>query len=155
MSIPNGRYEARAVEAILGETNSGKEQLEIVWEIIGGEHEGAQCSSMSYFTGGAKPITIELMRFLGWSEGADLDSIRGTATISLYDEAYNGELRQKVRAYVPRAGVQTPANKRKNPAQTKAFLSRLTAAPGQDTFGALEEKEEIPLPTDTGDPIPF
>jgi hypothetical protein len=159
MTIPNGRYAARAIEAVLGESKNGKALLEIVWEITEGPEEGATVSSMNYFTGAAKPITIELMKHLGWSEGAELEAIRGTCTISIFEEEYNGELRQKVRAYVPRAGVQTPENKRKSPAAAKAFLERLTGG-GGEAF----ETEDLPpeahaaarkdAPKD-GDDLPF
>lgn len=157
MSIPNGRYQAQVVEAIMGESYGGKDQLEIIWEIIEGEHTGARCSSLSYFSGGAKPITIEMMRYLGWTDGAGLEAITGKATISLYDDTYHGETTQKVKVYVPRAGgVQTPENKRKSPAASKAFLSRLTNG-GGDAFD--DPGTPPPMPGDDAKPgsddLPF
>lgn len=159
MSIPNGRYHARAIGAVLGQSKGGKDLLEILWEIVDGPEEGGQVTSQSYFTGGAKPITIEMMRHLGWTDGADLDSIRGTATISIYDEEYQGQINQKVRVFVPRAGgFQTPENKRKSPEAAKAFLLRLTGGNSGDAFDD-DPGTPPPMPGDDAKPgsddLPF
>lgn len=153
----NGKYTARVVGAILGESKNGKDQLEIMWEIIDGPEEGAQVSSQHYFTGGAKPITIEMMRHLGWTDGAELDTMRGTCKISVYEEEYRGELNQKVRVLTPRTGgYLTPENKRKSPSAAKAFLSRLTANSGGDAFGSDDPGTPPPMPGDDAkDDLPF
>jgi hypothetical protein len=157
--VPNGRYQAQAVNVILGETRTGKEQMEIVWEICDGEHAGAQVTSLHYFTGGAKPITVELMKHLGWKEGGDLDLMRGKASITVYEETFNGMPQQKVRAFVPSAdGIKTPENKRKSPAASKAFLSRLTGNGGGDAFDD-DPGTPPPMPGDDAKPgsddLPF
>lgn len=157
--IPNGRYKARAIDAILGETMKGKAQLEITWEVIEGEHEGAQVTSQHFFTGGAKPITLAMMRHIGWSDGADLDTLRGTATISLYEHTYEGETSQKVRVYTPNAGgYRTPENKRKSPSAAKAFLDRL-GGNGGDAFDTPDPATPPPMPGDDAAPgkddLPF
>lgn len=159
--IPNGRYVARAVDAILGESGRGKEQLEITWEILGVkgddgktaecEHTGAQVVSQHYFTGGAKPITMAMMKHVGWTEGADLDTLRGSASITLYDDTYQGETTQKVKVFVPQSGsggYRTPEGKRKSPAAAKAFLSRLGDG-GGSSGGAFDD-----VPTDDPPPMP-
>lgn len=152
----NGTYNARVVGALLGETRSGKDQLELLWEVIDGPEEGAQISSQHYFSGGAKPITLEVMQHLGWTAGADLDSIRGTCKISVYSEEYQGEIRQKVRVLTPRSGgFQTPDNKRKSPAAAKSFLARLTGGSSGDAF----DDGPPPMPGDDAKPgsddLPF
>jgi len=159
VSIPNGRYQAQAIEAFMGESYGGKPLLEVRWEIIEGEHTGARCSSVSYMHGGAKDITLEMMRYLGWKEGDGLDTITGKASISLYDDTYKGETTQKVRVFVPRAdGTLTPENKRKSPAAAKAFLASLTSGGGAgDAFD--DPGEPPPMPGDDAKPgsddIPF
>jgi hypothetical protein len=158
VSIPNGRYQAQVVEAIMGESHGGKDQLELIWEIAEGEHAGARVSSLSYFTGGAKAITLEMMKHLGWKEGDGLETITGKASISLYDDTYRGETTQKVKVYVPRAdGTQTPESKRKSPAAAKAFLSRLTNS-GGDAFDD-DPGTPPPMPGDDAKPgsddLPF
>lgn len=157
-SIPNGRYQAQAIDAFMGESNGGKAVLEVVWEIIEGEHAGARVSSLSYFTGGAKQITLDMMRHIGL-QGSDLDTMRGKASISLYDDTYKGETTQKVRVFVPRAdGTLTPENKRKSPAAAKALLESMMRDGSGDAFDD-DPGTPPPMPGDDAKPgsddLPF
>jgi len=143
--MENGKYNAEIVDVVMGETRNGKEQLELVWKI--GEET---VSSFSYFTGGAKPITLRMLDHLGWKPGADLSAMIGaTNDIALYDETYNGETRQKVRVLIPwvaTGGVQTPEDKRYSSARAKSFLASLTAEPGADPLAGAMEGDDDDLP---------
>jgi hypothetical protein len=156
--IPNGRYEATAVNAILGETKGGKMQLEVIWEIAEGDHIGAQVSSMHYFTGEAKAWTLAMMAHAGCKDN-DLDTLRGKCSITLYDDEYKGEVRQKVRVNVPNPdGIQTPENKRKSASAAKTFLDRLTSGNGGGAFDGVDSPPDMPgddAKPGSDDPLPF
>lgn len=152
--IPNGRYAAQAINAFMGENNN-KHHIEVVWEVLEGEHQGAQVSSMHYLTGGAKEFTLAMMKHAGCVNN-DLDTLRGKCSITVYDDEYKGETRQKVRVFVPNPdGLQTPEKKRKSSSAAKAFLDRLGG--GGDAF---EDSADSPPPMpgdDAKDPdaLPF
>lgn len=67
--IEPGKYTGRAVEAVLGITSTGKEQIAVVLELD--DPPGARITWYGYFTEATEERTIESLRYMGW-RGLDM-----------------------------------------------------------------------------------
>lgn len=99
--INEGRYKARGVEAALGFTGTGKEQVAILLEITEGEHAGDRITWYGFFTEKTTERTFESLRALGWS-GDDLADLASTSAneVSIvveHEEDNEGTPRARVR----------------------------------------------------------
>jgi hypothetical protein len=141
--INAGRYRAKAVQAALGETSTGKPQVGIEFELL--DHPGQTINYFGYFTDETFSRTVESLRACGWSSD-DLSDLTGIDTneVSLVveHEEYDGKTRAKVR-WVNRTGglalkAQMPADKAKAfGAQMKGRIKALgiQGANGPDATG--------------------
>lgn len=108
--IPAGRYNARAVDAQLGLSKGGSEQIGIGFEILDeGDHLGWHITGFFSFSDAAADYTFEKMRNAGWEgdDVTDLSSLSPSAadcSIVIKHEEYEGEWRAKV-AFVNRPGT--------------------------------------------------
>lgn len=59
-----GKYYGHAVEAVLGTTSTGKEQIAVVFELD--EPAGQRITWYGYFTEATEERTIESLRYMGW-----------------------------------------------------------------------------------------
>lgn len=99
----DGIYRARAKEAKLGTTNTGKEQIAVLLETVHdetGEFTGSTITWFGYFTDKAIEGTFRALRRLGW-QGNDLSDLSTIGTkdvvIVVESEEYEGKFRPKVK----------------------------------------------------------
>lgn len=134
-----GKYKARAADVGLGMTQTGKEEVAILFRITEGELEGQVITWHGFFTDGTTTRTIESLRNCGW-QGDDLgvfctENHPSAEALLPYDveidvkpNEYNGEIRMQV-AWVNRPGSGGVALKTKlDPQQSKAFAARMKGA---------------------------
>jgi hypothetical protein len=96
-----GIYRARAVQAALCETKSGKEQLAIEFALYDVDGvEGEHVTYFGSFSDAALPHTLKALRTCGWA-GTDLADLSGVerneVSLVLEDEEYEGRVRTKVK----------------------------------------------------------
>lgn len=110
--LPAGRYNARAVDAKMGRTQTGKEQVGVLFEIMDpAEQAGTRITWYGYFTEKTVDRTLESLEHCGWngnSLGAgDLDTARGEVQIVIEHEAdQKGEQRARVKWVNSIGGLQ-------------------------------------------------
>jgi hypothetical protein len=134
--ISDGKYTAKLVTAALCETAKGKAVLELGWEILDEDTKGEVVTSYHYFTGGAKTITIETMRALGWSEKTDLLAMVGT-TMPILGKT-SDEWGQQWRPLVTR-------NVAMDSAKSKSFLASLIEPTGPAFASQDTDEDGIPF----------
>lgn len=121
-----GRYKARGVEAMLGYTSTGKEQIGVLLETA----EGNRITWYGYFTDQTTERTFESLRALGW-EGDDLSDLRGidrneVEIVVEHEPDNHGEIRARVR-WINRSGGL--AMKESMPQDAaRAFAARMKGA---------------------------
>lgn len=69
-----GTYRAKAVEATLGETKSGKEQVAVRFRLLDGDVEGQSITWYGYFTDKTIDGSFRALRTAGW-RGQDLSDL--------------------------------------------------------------------------------
>lgn len=151
MSLPLGRYEeAEIVDAIYAEIGEyRKPRIELVWSAIDpttGEPDTE--SSLHWFTGGAKDISLQALRHLGWKPGEDLSGLIGVKNqINVTERTSEGKTYRDAKPYIPfGGGVRTSDRERKSQAAAKAFLLSLTAPPGADPLAAAAAADDDDTP---------
>ncbi len=100
MNIQQGTYKARAREWALGMSANGKEQIAVLFELIGGEYAGQLITWFGYFTDAAVDRTLDSLRHCGWSSDslAELDGLdQNEVEIVVEEDTYEGKTRSKVR----------------------------------------------------------
>jgi hypothetical protein len=148
--IPEGRYTAKAVNALLTYTSTGKEQLEIWLNIAGGEQNGQRATYYGYFGSDAQVnMQVKALRACGWKgdDLADLSGLDQECEIVVKHEEYNGKTSAKVKyvnplAAAPRAAMA--ADKARSFAN--AMKARIRAAEAPEP-----EREKPPI----DDSLPF
>jgi len=166
--IEPGTYRARGVNAALGYTSKGKEQMAVELQFLDGENEGKTITWYGYFTEKTTDSTFDALRVLGWT-GADLSDLAGIdaneVSIVVEEETDDeGKTRTRVRWINRRGGIAL--KERMNPAQLAKFAKRMKGAAVASTqrakAGGAEAgtrrpsgagRDEAPPPTD--DDIPF
>jgi hypothetical protein len=79
--IPPGRYLAQAVDAVLGRTSTGKEQIAITFRILAPpNYEGREITYWGYFSPKTEDKTLEALENTGW-DGESLAHPVGIGTI--------------------------------------------------------------------------
>ncbi len=99
--LPKGTYAARAVEAALGKTRKGGEQVAVLFEIVDGDAAGRRITWYGYFTDKTVDRTLESLEHCGWA-GASIQDLSGVtarevAIVVDHEEDLEGVLRAKVR----------------------------------------------------------
>jgi len=128
--IAPGRYRARCVDAEMGFSGNGREQIGMLFQITDGEYGGWTLTAYGFFTENSLPITIKNMRTAGW-KGTDLDDLSGLkpsdkeCEIVVRHEMYEGETKVKI-AFINEAGSSQLALRSKmTPEQKKSFAAKL------------------------------
>lgn len=83
--LPAGKYTARLVDVVDGQSRSNKEMWTWSWEIIGGEFSGKQIKSFTLVEAGENLISLrqhlEAFGFSGQLSGVDTDKLIGKSAI--------------------------------------------------------------------------
>jgi hypothetical protein len=121
-----GTHRARAQEWALGVSSTGKEQVAVMFQLVGGAHDGKHITWFGYFTDSTVDRTLESMRHCGWDSDsiADLDSLGANEVeLVIEDETYEGKTRSKVK-WVNRVS-RLQMKEQMNVSQVQAFAARL------------------------------
>ena len=140
MSVPEGRYTARAVNGAITEDTKGGGQAAVVFQILEGDYQGHEVTWYGSFNGGAAPITMKGLQTAG-ARLNEVDDFEGLGSVDvqivLKDEEFNGVWRTKVAFINPLGGFLKPMDAGKKLAfkeQMKgallAFKQNNPAAPG-------------------------
>ena len=109
-----GTYKAKAVEAVLAQTEKGAEYVGVTFEVVEGEFKESRITAQMWWTPKAEDYTRANLKKLGWDNG--VKNVDGHAHLILSDapiaigvkqEEYNGRTSLKVDWVVsPPAGVK-------------------------------------------------
>jgi hypothetical protein len=145
------RYAAKARTWGLGETDTGKEQVAIEFEILTAEAEFNHITWFGYFTEKTFDRTIESLRICGW-EGNDLSDLQGLdkneVELVIEDEEYKGNLIAKVK-WVNRPGglaLKAPLTGDKAKSFAAAMRDRIKALDAAGGFKAKAPRPSGPPP---------
>lgn len=123
-----GTYRAHAIEAALGETDTGKEQVAVRFSLL--DHENTEITWYGYFTEKTAPVTLKALRTAGW-RGTDLmdlsDLCNPDSTPEVFlvveHEEYEGKTSAKVRWVNGAGGLAL--KKALDPNKAKVFAARM------------------------------
>ena len=128
MDFPNGRYRARGVQAALGKTSKGGEQVAVEFQVYDAEGvPGESITWYGYFTEKTFERTIESLRLCGWT-GNDLSDLSGVdaneVSLTIENEEYNGTTRSKVQ-WVNAPGAGLTLKEQLSPEEATSFAQRM------------------------------
>ncbi len=114
--IAAGRYQARAIEAALGESGNHNPQVAVHFKLEGVDETITWYGSFSENLGSGKktPLerTIESLRLCGWV-GDDLSNLQGVTdndvSLTIEHDSYDGNVRAKVKWINPPGGLALKA----------------------------------------------
>ncbi len=124
--IPAGNYKARAKEWALGMSQTGKEQIAVLFELVEGELAGQTITWFGYFTDNTLDRTLDSLRHCGWQSDslADLDHLdTNEVEVVVEEDTYEGKTRSKVR-WVNRPS-RLALKDQLNPQAIAAFAAKL------------------------------
>lgn len=151
---PPGTYRARAVDAQLGETSSGKEQVAISFQLLHPGFEGQHLAYYGSFSERALPITLKALRACGWvgNDLADLTGI-GSSEVNLVveHEEYEGRIQARVR-WVNSIATGL-VKKQLDPTAAKAFAARMRGAIAALEAGSAPAPQAQPRPAQGARPV--
>jgi len=145
MLVPD-KYDARAIDAYLAETKSGKPHVVVDLEVAAGNFMGERITAYLFLTDKAAERSIESLRHLGW-RGTNIHDLVGVTDnmvqIVVEREVYDGRERAKVR-WINRIGAPSmPALPESKAASINAALqSRIAAV---DAKLAKKKTEDLPF----------
>lgn len=144
--IPAGTYKARAVDAALGTTSKGGEQVAIQFQILEGEAEGQHITYYGYFTEKTLERTLESLEYCGW-EGDDLSNLAGIDRNEVYivvehEPDQEGQVRARVRWVNSGSGGGIALQNRMAPADAASFAQRMRG----EVLARRQAKGQAPAP---------
>lgn len=150
--VPKGTHKARAVDAALGMTQTGKEQVAVLFELTDGSCE--RITWYGYFTDATFERTVESLRYLGWT-GTDLtdfimlpsECVNEVEIVVDDEDDQRGNPVRKVRWVNSGRGVAV--RDVLDDAQARAFGARMKAR-----VAALQAKAGAPRPAPKPQPQP-
>ena len=129
--IPDGTYRARAAEAKLCETSTGKEQVAVQFELLEDELGGVRVTWFGFFTEKTEKRTLEALFYCGW-DGNNLEELNGVGKneveIVIETETYEGKRRNRVRWVNKIGGGGLGFVKPLEPSRAKNFSERMRGA---------------------------
>jgi hypothetical protein len=129
MSIPNGKYAARATSGALATAKTGTPQVGVEFQITQGEHAGQCMTWYGFFTDLTTDRTIESLRHCGW-QGDDLSDLRGIDANEVQivideEQDKEGNFRQRIRWVNAMGGLALQG--RMDEQSAKAFAASMRA----------------------------
>lgn len=142
-----GKYVAKAQDVGLGMTDTGKEQIGILFEVVEGESAGEVVTWRGYFTEKTAQRTIESLRHCGW-QGDDLstltvDDLPANVQIVVDEEEYDGSTYTRVK-WVNRLGAGLAMKSAMDASSAKSFAARF-----RGLCAATPKQKPAPAPTPT------
>ena len=123
--MDDGRYAARAVQAVLGRTKGGAPQVAVEFKLENGQTR----TWYGYFTEGTRDRTIESLRICGW-RGTDLDDLSGVDTndvsLVIETEEWEGKKIQKIQWVNKLGGIALV--ERMGEGEARAFAASMKGA---------------------------
>ena len=130
--IPEGRWRARGVNAVLGYTSNDHEQVgvELVFSSDQDEEvDGLHITWYGQFTEKSEDHTLKALRTLGWAGDniADLTGIdrNEVELVVVHEEDLQGVLRARVRFINPVGGTGVAMKNKMSEDQARAFAERM------------------------------
>lgn len=124
-----GTFKAVAREWHLGVSQTGKEHVAVLFEIIDGEHAGKKLTWRGFFTENTTERTLDSLRYCGWSCD-NLAALTGMGSadvdIVVEEEMYEGKLRDKVQWVNKPASLSMKGAM--DPAAAAAFAAKMRGA---------------------------
>lgn len=128
-----GTYRAQAIEAALGETDSGKEQIAVRFRLL--DVEGQEITWYGYFTDKTLETTFKALRTAGWKgqDLSDLSDLCGgeTPEVNLvvehetYENPQTGESKTRARVRWVNGTGGLALKKALDPNKAKSFAARM------------------------------
>jgi hypothetical protein len=168
-----GNYRARAIEAALGETETGKEQVAVQFQLLDLEQT---ITWYGYFTDKTLETTFKALRTAGW-KGQDLTDLSDLCapaetpevTLVVEHETYTnpetGESKTRARVRWVNGTGGLALKKALDPNKAKAFAARMrgqlaafdrsSGAPKPQANGRQHAADSEPSPFTGDDEIPF
>jgi hypothetical protein len=166
-----GNYRARAIEAALGETETGKEQVAVQFTLL--DLEGQTITWYGYFTDKTLETTFKALRTAGW-KGQDLTDLTDLCapaetpevTLVVEHETYtnpeSGESKTRARVRWVNGTGGLALKKALDPNKAKAFAARMRGqlaafdrgTPKPQTNGQKSHASDVE-PSPFNDDIPF
>lgn len=141
-----GTHKARAKEWALGMSGSGenaKEQIVVLFQIVGGECDGRSITWYGFFTDKTVDRTLDSLRHCGW-QGDNIGDLTGLdaneVEIVIVEDEYKGRTKLKV-AWVNRP-TALALNRQMTPADVQAFAARLRGC----TVAHKQKYKQAPSP---------
>lgn len=160
MALQLGRFNGKCINATLGVTANGKQQIEIVCEFgKGSANEGKTGSAFLSLEKGAALYTLRtLYKALGWRQGmpfSELHKVGREFEIEVASEPSRdgGRVFQKLAIWPLRAGLQTPEDRRLSGTEERDVMDLVMERVKREQEGKAEQDDDAP-PLDNDD-MPF
>lgn len=158
MTIPKGKYTARAVDAAFGQNKNDNDYVFIRFEITEGELEGEEVSGRFYLTEKTAERTIEGLRYCGCTfPDDDITNLNGLGNklvqlVIVHERGNDGKTYYRIR-WINRHGSGVPKKEAMTPQGQRHFADRMRGhlLAGQQSSGY---EAPTPPPVDDSD-IPF
>ena len=151
--IPPGTYRAKAVEAQLGETSGGAEQVAISFAVLTPGFEQHHLAYYGTFGEKALPITVKALRACGW-QGLDLSDLSGIdaneVSLVVEHEEYQGVTRARVKWVNEGGGALL--KKQLDPQAARTFAQRMRGAIAAVDTGTPKRPAAAPAQRTNGRP---
>lgn len=135
--IAAGKYLARPLQAQLGYTGTGKEQVAVLFQVRDGQpHAGEKITWYGYFTEATTDRTLESLEYCGWDgEGLTDESLNSIGNVDtdvelvIDDEPdLEGKMRARVRWVNKPGGRGIAVKQALSTAEAQAFDQRMKGA---------------------------
>lgn len=147
--MKTGNYKAKCVDVCLGYTKSGSQMIEMLMEAVDEECAGERISCVMSFSGKAAPYTLDRMRLCGWKDLQPIEDVmKNVVEIRVYDDEYEGKVRQKCEIVTPQTSLRTGKDFRMGKRDAAEFLRSLVtpenATPPAKPMRQMGDDEDLP-----------
>lgn len=141
--IPKDTYRAQAVDAHLGYTSKGNEQVIVRFVIVGGPHDAESVVWTGFFSEACFDRTIQSLRYCGW-RGDDISDLSGIdaneVDVVVDHNDYQGKVTARVAWVNQKGGLGSMS-----PAKAKEFAEHVKARIARMSPVEPEPEETVPF----------